>query len=85
LGTPHQGGNGVVIGKLVANIATIALHTNTALLDHLVKKSEWLKQQLDQYKFLADQFDTKFCYETIPMPILGRLVRGMFLFNQLLG
>lgn len=65
LGTPHQGGNGVSLGKLVANIASIVLETNKALLDHLDKNSESLEQQLNQYTFIADRFDTKFCYETV--------------------
>jgi hypothetical protein len=64
-GTPHQGGNVVSLGKLVASIASIVLQTNKGLLDHLEKNSQLLEQQLDQYAFIANQFDTKFCYETV--------------------
>jgi hypothetical protein len=49
----------------VASIASIVLQTNKGLLDHLEKNSQLLEQQLDQYTFIANQFDTKFCYETI--------------------
>ena len=65
MGTPHQGGNAVSMGKLLANIASVAIETNTDILEHLKKDSEHLEQQLDQYRFIADHFDTKFCYETL--------------------
>ncbi|KAI5194011.1 hypothetical protein E4T38_09764 [Aureobasidium subglaciale] len=65
-GTPHQGGNGVALGKVLATIASAFIFTNPEILDHLEKGSEWLEQQLDYYKFIAADFDTKFFYETIP-------------------
>lgn len=71
MGTPHQGGNGVSMGKLLANMASIAVQTNKGLLEHLEKNSEYLEQQSDQYRFIADQFDTKFCYETIKTTKFG--------------
>jgi hypothetical protein len=70
-GTPHQGGNGVEFGQLVQTIASVAIQTNKGLLDHLKKGSEFLEKSLDEYRFIADKFDTKFCYETVPMRIFG--------------
>ena len=70
-GTPHHGGNGVSLGKLVANVVSIVHDTNKALLDHLKKDSESLEQQLEQYTLIADQFVTKFCYETVKTTRLG--------------
>ena len=70
-GTPHKGGNGVSLGKLVANIASIVLETNTPLLDHLKKDTESLEQQLDHYALIADQFATKFFYETVKTTRFG--------------
>lgn len=70
-GTPHKGGNGVSFGKLVAHIASIVLDTNTPIFNHLKKDSESLEQQLDQYTLIADQFDTKFFYETVKTTRFG--------------
>lgn len=70
-GTPHQGGNGVEFGQLIQNIASVAIQTNKGLLDHLEKDSAFLEQLQDEYKFIAHNFDTKFCYETVPMRIFG--------------
>ena len=70
-GTPHKGGNGVSFGKLVANIASIVLDTNAPILDHLKKDNESLEQQSDHYTLIADQFDTKFFYETVKTTRFG--------------
>ncbi|KAK4895529.1 hypothetical protein LTR27_006311 [Elasticomyces elasticus] len=79
-GTPHQGGNGVSFGKIIATVASIAIQTNTALLNHLEKDSEWLEQQLGQYALISGNIHHKFCYETVPTMVAG--VGSMMIVNK---
>ena len=60
------------LGRLVAHVASIGVNTRPDILANLTKESEWLEQQTDQFKYIADQFEIKFCYETLPMRVLGR-------------
>ncbi|WP_375449286.1 hypothetical protein [uncultured Nostoc sp.] len=69
MGTPHQGGNGVHLGELMLNVASIFVTTNNRILQHLERDSEWLQQQLGQYAPISGDFITKFAYETYPTPI----------------
>ncbi|KAI2488242.1 Tetratricopeptide repeat-containing domain protein [Pyrenophora tritici-repentis] len=46
LGTPHQGGSGVALGKLMVNVASVFMAADDRLLQHLERDSEWLQQQL---------------------------------------
>ncbi|KAF2820887.1 hypothetical protein CC86DRAFT_411722 [Ophiobolus disseminans] len=55
MGTPHQGGGGVALGKLMVNVAAGA-----RLLQHLEWDSEWQQQQLGQYGPISGDFVTKF-------------------------
>lgn len=71
MGTPHQGGNGVKLGELVLNMASIFVTTNHRLLQHLERDSEWLQQQLGQYAPISGDFVTKFAYETYPTPTIA--------------
>jgi hypothetical protein len=63
LGTPHQGGNGVQLGKLLVNIASEFVAADDGLLKHLERDSEWLQQQLGQYGPISGDFVTKFAFE----------------------
>jgi hypothetical protein len=63
LGTPHRGGNGVQLGKLLVNIASVFVTADDRLLKHLEKDSEWLQQQLGQYGPISGDFVTKFAFE----------------------
>ena len=68
MGTPHQGVNGVHFGKLLVNAASIYKTTNSQLLEHLERDSEWLQQQLRQYGPISGEFVTKFAYEEYKTP-----------------
>ena len=69
MGTPHQGGNGVSLGELMLNVASIFVKKNTRILQHLERDSEWLQQQQGQYAPISGDFITKFAYEIYPTPI----------------
>ena len=68
LGTPHQGGNGVQLGKLLVNVASIFVTADNHLLNHLERDSEWLQQQLGQYGPISGEFITKFAFEEYKTP-----------------
>ena len=72
MGTPHQGGSGVALGKLMVNVASVFVAADDRLLQHLERDSEWLQQQLGQYGPISGDFVTKFAYETYATPtVLG--------------
>ena len=68
MGTPHQGGSGVALGRLIVNVASVFVAADDRLLQHLERDSEWLQQQLGQYGPISGDFVTKFAYETYAMP-----------------
>lgn len=68
MGTPHQGGHGVQMGKLLANVASVFVATNTRLLQHLEYASESLQQQLSLYTSISNCFVTKFAFEIYETP-----------------
>ena len=75
MGTPHQGGNGVQLGKLLLNIASVFVAADNRLMKHLEQNSEWLQQQLGQYGPISSNFITKFAYEEYETPtVLGRSI-----------
>ncbi|KAF4772710.1 putative phosphorylase superfamily protein [Colletotrichum scovillei] len=75
MGTPHQGGNGVQLGRVLVNVASIFVSANDRLLRHLERDSEWLQQQLGQYGPISRDFVTKFAYEVFETPTpLGRIM-----------
>jgi hypothetical protein len=75
MGTPHQGGNGIALGRLLANIASVFVPADDRLLRHLERDSEWLQQQLGQYGPISSEFVTKFAYEEYPTPtVLGHSI-----------
>ncbi|CAH0020139.1 unnamed protein product [Clonostachys rhizophaga] len=63
MGTPHQGGNGVQLGRLLVNIASVFVAADNHILQHLERDSEWLQQQLGQYGPITNDFVTKYAYE----------------------
>uniref|UniRef100_A0A8H7TR42 DUF676 domain-containing protein n=1 Tax=Bionectria ochroleuca TaxID=29856 RepID=A0A8H7TR42_BIOOC len=63
MGTPHQGGNGVQLGQLLVNVASLFVAANDHILQHLKRASEWLQQQLGQYGPISNEFITKYAYE----------------------
>ncbi|KDN65752.1 hypothetical protein CSUB01_07533 [Colletotrichum sublineola] len=68
MGTPHQGGNGVQLGRVLVNVASIFISADDHLLKHLERDSEWLQQQLGQYGPISTDFVTKFAYEALKTP-----------------
>jgi len=68
-GTPHQGGQGVAIGELLARLGSLVTYTSSNVMRHLAHNSEWLQLQQMQYSDIADDFETKFFYETYKMPV----------------
>ena len=75
MGTPHQGGNGVQLGKLLVNIASIFVAADDRILKHLESDSEWLQQQLGQFGPISGDFVTRFAFEEYKTPTaLGRSI-----------
>ena len=70
MGTPHQGGSGVLLGKLLANVASVFVAADDRLMKHLERDSEWLQQQLGQYGPISGDFVTKFAYEEYKTPTM---------------
>lgn len=70
-GTPHQGGEGIGLAKLVAYIMSATSYTNLELLDHLKKHSNWLQEQQSKYGPLSRRFYSVFFFETEKMAILS--------------
>lgn len=68
MGTPHQGGNGVQLGRFLVNVASLFVAADDRLLKHLERDSEWLQQQLGQYGPISGDFLTKFAYEQYETP-----------------
>lgn len=68
MGTPHQGGNGVQLGRLLVNVASLFVAADDRLLRHLERDSEWLQQQLGQYGPISGDFVTKFAFEEYKTP-----------------
>jgi hypothetical protein len=69
LGTPHQGTDKASWGEILVSVASVFIHTNQNLLQHLGRDSEWLQQQLVQFASISNDFVTKFGYEAYPTPI----------------
>jgi hypothetical protein len=75
MGTPHQGGSGVQLGKLIVNIASVFIAADDRLMKYLERDSEWLQQQLGQYGPISGGFVTKFAFEEYSTPtVLGHSV-----------
>ncbi|KAM3470249.1 hypothetical protein MY5147_006516 [Beauveria neobassiana] len=75
MGTPHQGGNGVQLARVLANVASLVTAADDRLLKHLARDSEWLQQQQGQYGPISNDFVTKYAYEEYTTPtILGHSI-----------
>jgi hypothetical protein len=75
MGTPHQGGSGVQLGKLLVNIVSVSIASDDRIVKHLERDSEWLQQQLGQYGPISGDFVTKFAFEEHPTPtVLGHSI-----------
>jgi hypothetical protein len=75
MGTPHQGGKGVALGRLMVNVASVFVAADDRLLRHLERDSESLQQQLGQYAPISGDFVTKFAFEEYATPtVLGRSI-----------
>ncbi|KAF2434895.1 hypothetical protein EJ08DRAFT_581701, partial [Tothia fuscella] len=75
MGTPHQGGSGVQLSKLLVNVASVFVAADDRLIKHLEQDSEWLQQQLGQYNPVSSDFITKFAYEEYKTPtVLGHSI-----------
>ena len=70
MGTPHQGGNGVQLGRLLVNVASVFVAADNHLIGNLERDSEWLQQQLGQYNPISSDFVTKFAYEEYKTPTM---------------
>ena len=71
MGTPHQGGQGVGMGKILLNVAKIQGDTSDCLLKHLEEHSELLQQQISEFSLISQGFEIKYVYETKPTPLAG--------------
>lgn len=78
MGTPHQGGQGVTIGKILLNLAKLQGNTNNRLLDHLQEHSEYLEQQNSEFASISRDFDIRFAYETKPVLVGGLTILACF-------
>jgi hypothetical protein len=75
MGTPHQGGSGVALGRLMVNVASVFMAADDRLLQHLERDSEWLQQQLGQYGPISGDVVTKYAYEEYATPtVLGQSI-----------
>jgi hypothetical protein len=73
MGTPHQGGRGVQLGKLLVNVASVFVVADDRLMKHLERDSEWFQQQLGQYGPISREFVTKFAsvvYQTTAVDLI---------------
>ncbi|KAK3297151.1 uncharacterized protein B0H64DRAFT_416349 [Chaetomium fimeti] len=70
-----NGGNGVQLGRVLANVASLFVAANGRLLKHLERDSEWLQQQLGQYAPISNHFVTKYAFEEYSTPtVLGHRI-----------
>ena len=66
------------LGEVVARIGSLVKYTSRNIMRHLAENSEWLQNQQWQYADIANDFETKFFYETYKMsfaPAVNVLVR----------
>ena len=71
VGTPHQGGNGVALGRILINVISAVKHTNHNTVEHLAKQSEWLQHLQSRYRAISGDFETVCYHETLPISLLG--------------
>lgn len=71
VGTTHQGGNGVGVGKVLINVVSAVKYTTQKAVQHLAKHSEWLQHLQSQYLAISGDFETVCYYETYDTPLPG--------------
>ncbi|ERF76311.1 hypothetical protein EPUS_04169 [Endocarpon pusillum Z07020] len=71
IGTPHQGGNGVSLGKILVNVGSALMYTTQNAVKHLADNSEYLQKQQSDYLAISADFDTVCFYETYQMALPG--------------
>lgn len=82
MGTPHQGGQGTGMGKILVNVARVQGDTSDSLLKHLEEHSELLQQQMSEFSLISQNFDIKFAYETKPTPLAEVTAKMVFCTNR---
>ena len=70
MGTPHQGGSGVALGRALVNIASVFVKADSRILSDLERDSQLLHTQLGLYNAISSSYVTKFAYETLETPTL---------------
>ncbi|KND93937.1 Kinesin light chain [Tolypocladium ophioglossoides CBS 100239] len=68
MGTPHQGGDGFQLGRLLTDIASVFIAADDLIIENLKRDSEWLQQKLGQYDQISSDFVTAFVYEAYETP-----------------
>ena len=63
MGTLHQGADCAALGQAIIKIASVFVATNDRLVKHLLRDSESLQHQLEQYAQISTDFVTKFAFE----------------------
>lgn len=61
----------MALAHAIHSVASLVMQTNKSILGHLKKECESIEANSDAYRYIADKFDTKFLYETIPLRKLG--------------
>ncbi|KAI9890869.1 MAG: hypothetical protein M1814_003508 [Vezdaea aestivalis] len=74
LGTPHQGGQGVDAATIILDVENISSNTNESLLEHPTERLEFLQEQNDSFKAIAQDFELVSAYEMLPTPLIGNTV-----------
>lgn len=63
MGTLHQGGNDLQLGRIVINAASVFVAADDKLVKNLERDSERLQLPLEQFGSISGDFVTKFAYE----------------------
>jgi len=81
-GTPHRGGNGVPLGKVVVNVLTaLSGESKNTLLETLAKNSARLEDITQNFRSQLDAYDFVSFFETRKM----QKSRGLFRFIKLVS
>jgi hypothetical protein len=69
MGTPHQGASGVSLKDIILRVQSPLRYTSNKVSKHLAFHSEFLQEHQTRYIAIAQNFDTTFFYETLPMVV----------------
>ncbi|TPX14735.1 uncharacterized protein E0L32_005130 [Thyridium curvatum] len=70
-GTPHSGGEGVTLAQIGLQIMSVYQTVNDKVIQHLEPQSEWLRDQVENFKKISPDFHIIFCYEDVKTPVIG--------------